>query len=75
MVPDGGYPVVYPPGSTSCWLLICQARHLASFADGLALLSLGMVQAFEKNPKDADTVANLVVVSLHMGKSSSRYMG
>ena len=32
-------------------------------------------QAFEKNPKDADTLANLAVVSLHLGKSAQRYLG
>lgn len=31
-------------------------------------------QAFEKNPKDADTLANLVATSLHLGKPASRYM-
>jgi hypothetical protein len=31
-------------------------------------------QAFEKNPKDADTLANLVATSLHLSKSASRYM-
>ena len=33
------------------------------------------LQAFEKNPKDADTLANLAVASLHLGKNSSRYLG
>jgi len=33
------------------------------------------LQAFEKNPKDADTLANLVTVSLHLGKSAARYQG
>lgn len=32
------------------------------------------LQAFEKNPKDADTLANLVAVSLHLGKPAGRYM-
>ena len=32
------------------------------------------MQAFEKNPKDADTLANLVAVSLHLGKPAGRYM-
>ena len=31
------------------------------------------LQAFEKNPKDGDTLANLVAVSLHLGKPASRY--
>eukprot|EP00887_Chlorella_sp_A99_P005270 scaffold1.g5270.t1 len=31
--------------------------------------------AFEKNPKDADALANLVVVSLHLGKNAQRYFG
>lgn len=34
-----------------------------------------LLQAFEKNPKDADTLANLAVVSLHLGKNASRYLG
>ena len=32
-----------------------------------------LLQGFEKNPKDADTLANLVAVSLHLGKSATRY--
>lgn len=32
------------------------------------------MQAFEKNPKDADTLANLVAVSLHLGKGATRYV-
>lgn len=35
---------------------------------------LPCLQAFEKNPKDGDTLANLVAVSLHLGKSAARYM-
>lgn len=31
------------------------------------------LQAFEKNPKDADTLANLIAVSLHLGKAAARY--
>jgi coatomer protein complex subunit epsilon len=34
-----------------------------------------LLQAFEKNPKDADTLSNLAVVSLHLGKSANRYIG
>lgn len=34
-----------------------------------------MQQAFEKNPKDPDTLANLAVVSLHLGKNAGRYLG
>lgn len=34
-----------------------------------------LLQAFEKNPKDADALANLVVVSLHLGKNAQRYFG
>ncbi|KAL4859580.1 Coatomer subunit epsilon-1 [Chlorella vulgaris] len=33
-----------------------------------------LLQAFEKNPKDADTLANLVATSLHLSKSASRYL-
>ncbi|PRW58190.1 coatomer subunit epsilon-1-like [Chlorella sorokiniana] len=33
-----------------------------------------LLQAFEKNPKDADTLANLVAVSLHLGKPAGRYV-
>ncbi len=40
-----------------------------------SLAAVPCLQAFEKNPKDADTLANLVVVSLHLGKNSSRYLG
>lgn len=32
-----------------------------------------LLQAFEKNPKDADTLANLVATSLHLGKPAGRY--
>lgn len=32
-----------------------------------------LLQAFEKNPKDADTLANLIAVSLHLGKAAARY--
>ncbi|PSC75635.1 coatomer subunit epsilon-1-like [Micractinium conductrix] len=32
-----------------------------------------LLQAFEKNPKDADTLANLAAVSLHLGKPAARY--
>lgn len=34
-----------------------------------------LLQAFEKNAKDADTLSNLAVVSLHLGKQASRYIG
>lgn len=31
-------------------------------------------EAFEKDAKSADTLANLVTVSLHQGKPASRYL-
>lgn len=49
-------------------LAACQMR-MARWDDAEAEL----LQAFEKNPKDTDTLANLIVVSLHQGKSASRY--
>lgn len=33
-----------------------------------------LLQAFEKNPKDADALANLAVVCVHLGKPNSRYV-
>ncbi|GAB4817776.1 hypothetical protein N2152v2_004822 [Parachlorella kessleri] len=51
-------------------LAVCQMR-MGRWEEAEAEL----LQAFEKNPKDADTLANLVVVSLHLGKNSSRYLG
>lgn len=33
-----------------------------------------LLQAFEKNPKDADTLANLAVVSIHLSKPPARYV-
>ncbi len=32
-----------------------------------------LLQAFEKSPKDGDTLANLAAVSLHLGKPAARY--
>lgn len=34
-----------------------------------------LLQAVEKNPKDPDSLANLAVVSLHLGKPAGRYLG
>lgn len=50
-------------------LAACQMR-MGRWEDAEAEL----LQAFEKNPKDTDTLANLVVVSVHLGKTSSRYL-
>jgi hypothetical protein len=33
-----------------------------------------LLEALAKDSKDADTLANLVVVTLHLGKPSSRYL-
>lgn len=33
-----------------------------------------LLQAFEKNAKDADTLANLITVNVHLGKPASRYI-
>lgn len=52
-----------------CGLAACQMR-MGRWEDAEAEL----LQAFEKNPKDADTLANLVVVSLHQGKPAARYV-
>lgn len=49
-------------------LAACQMR-MGRWEDAEAEL----LQAFEKNAKDADTLGNLVVVSLHLGKSAQRY--
>lgn len=49
-------------------LAVCQMR-MGRWEDAEAEL----LQAFEKNPKDADTLANLIVVALHLGKPTSRY--
>lgn len=51
-------------------LAVCQMR-MGRWEEAEAEL----LQAFEKNPKDADTLANLGVASLHLGKNSSRYLG
>ena len=50
-------------------LAACQMR-MGRWEDAEAEL----LQAFEKNAKDADTLANLAVVSLHLGKPASRYV-
>lgn len=50
-------------------LAACQMR-MGRWEDAEAEL----LQAFEKNAKDADTLGNLAVVSLHLGKPSSRYV-
>lgn len=52
-----------------CGLAACQMR-MGRWEDAEAEL----LQAFEKNPKDADTLANLAAVCLHLGKPASRYM-
>ena len=57
-----------PGGVTTCATTGLPAQHLHS------PLPCHSKQAFEKNPKDADTLANLVAVSLHLGKPSGRYM-
>jgi len=51
-------------------LASCQMR-MGRWEDAEAEL----LQAFEKNAKDADTLANLAVVSLHLNKPASRYVG
>ena len=33
-----------------------------------------LLEAFEKDAKSADTLANLATVSLHLGKPASRYV-
>lgn len=50
-------------------LAACQMR-MGRWEDAEAEL----LQAFEKAPKDGDTLANLVVVSLHLAKPAGRYM-
>jgi coatomer subunit epsilon len=50
-------------------LAACQMR-MGRWEDAEAEL----LQAFEKNPKDADTLANLVTVSVHLGKPAARYI-
>lgn len=32
-----------------------------------------LLEAFEKDAKNADTLANLVTVCLHLGKAATRY--
>jgi coatomer protein complex subunit epsilon len=51
--------------------LACCQMEMERWEDAEAEL----LQAFEKNPKDADTLSNLAVVSLHLGKSANRYIG
>ena len=34
-----------------------------------------LLEAFEKDAKNADTLANLITVSLHLSKPASRYSG
>jgi len=51
-------------------LAACQMR-MGRWEDAEAEL----LQAFDKAPKDADVLSNLVVVSLHLGKPATRYMG
>lgn len=50
-------------------LAACQIR-MGRWEDAEAEL----LQAFEKNAKDADTLGNLAMVSIHLGKPSQRYM-
>ncbi len=50
-------------------LAACQMR-MGRWEDAEAEL----LQAFEKNAKDADTLANLITVSVHLGKPASRYI-
>ena len=50
-------------------LAACQAR-MGRWEDAEAEL----LQGLEKNAKDADTLANLATVSLHLGKSAGRYL-
>lgn len=49
-------------------LAACQMR-MGRWEDAEAEL----LQAFEKNPKDADTLSNLSVVSMHLNKTTTRY--
>ncbi|KAA8544826.1 hypothetical protein F0562_019583 [Nyssa sinensis] len=44
--------------------------HMGNFDEAETLL----LEALNKDAKDAETLANLVVCSLHLGKSSSRYL-
>ncbi|XP_059667496.1 coatomer subunit epsilon-1 [Cornus florida] len=44
--------------------------HMGNFDEAETLL----LEALNKDAKDAETLANLVVCSLHIGKSSSRYL-
>ncbi|RWR72112.1 coatomer subunit epsilon-1-like protein isoform X1 [Cinnamomum micranthum f. kanehirae] len=44
--------------------------HMGRFEEAESLL----LEALNKDAKDAETLANLVVCSLHIGKSSSRYL-
>jgi coatomer protein complex subunit epsilon len=53
-----------------CGLAACQMR-MGRFEDAEAEL----LQAFEKNPKDADVLASLAAACLHLGKPAARYVG
>nr|DAD33955.1 TPA_asm: hypothetical protein HUJ06_012806 [Nelumbo nucifera] len=48
---------------------IC-CMHMGRFDEAESLL----LEALNKDAKDAETLANLIVCSLHLGKSSSRYL-
>lgn len=50
-------------------LAVCQMR-MGRWDDAEAEL----LQAFEKNARDADTLANLITVNVHLGKPASRYI-
>jgi coatomer protein complex subunit epsilon len=44
--------------------------HKGNFEEAESLLQ----EALQKDPKDADTLANLVVVELHLGKPATKYL-
>lgn len=56
-------------GALACLIPCCRGRAALVSSSPFA----APTQAFEKNPKDADTLANLVAVSLHLGKAATRY--
>jgi Coatomer epsilon subunit len=52
----------------------CTSDGTRSCADAAAERRGHLQEAFEKDAKGAETLANLVTISLHQGKPASRYL-
>lgn len=73
---QGGSLLTWPRPAAVALLCAAAAHPLpVSLAASFALRCLRCPgQALEKSPKDADTLANLVACSLHLGKPAARYL-